>query len=72
MLIKPLERSTVVVQVHQNKQEHKNVFFYFISKYYVICFQTKYCEIKLRVHIQDHIQFLSLHHDTILMALCHV
>lgn len=36
MLIKPLERSTGVVQVHQNKQEHKNVFFLFY--FLILCY----------------------------------
>lgn len=40
-------RKTVVVQVHQKQtRAQKRVFFNLISYYYVICFQTKYCEIK--------------------------
>lgn len=36
VLIKPLERSTVVVQVHQNKQEHKKCVFLFY--FLILCY----------------------------------
>ena len=36
VLIKPLERSTVVVQVHQNKQEHKICVFLFY--FLILCY----------------------------------